>query len=290
MVPHPRPAYKPASTMLAAPASPIRFRRLLLTGAAGNLGRELRPRLKAYCETLRVSHRREFGAAGPGEEVVIAALEDKAQVHALLDGVDAVVHMGGVSTEQTWEAILAGNIVGMVNLYEAARAHRVRRIVFASSNHVTGFYRQDEVVSPRDPVRPDGFYGLSKAFGENLAQLYWDKHGIETVSLRIGSSFPEPKDRRMLATWMSFDDTERLVVAALTAPVVGHSIIYGMSDNSTTFWDNTPARHVGYRPLDSSDKYRAATEARQPTIDATQPAARYQGGTFVTQGPFFQET
>jgi uronate dehydrogenase len=88
---------------------------------------------------------------------------------------------------------------------------------------------------------------------------------------------------------MSFDDTERLVVAALTAPVVGHTVIYGMSDNATTFWDNTPARHIGYRPQDSSDKHRAATEARQPTIDANLPAARYQGGAFVTQGPFFED-
>ena len=275
--------------MLTQPASPIRFRRLLLTGAAGNLGQELRPRLKAYCETLRLSHRKEFGAARAGEEIVLASLEDKAQMLALLKDVDAVVHMGGVSTEKSWESILAGNIVGMVNLYEAARANGVKRIVFASSNHVTGFYRQDEVITPQDPVRPDGFYGLSKAFGENLAQLYWDKHGIETVSLRIGSSYAEPKDRRMLATWMSFDDTERLIVAALTAPVVGHSVIYGMSDNATTFWDNRSAAHIGYRPQDSSDKYRAAAEARQPMIDPSQPAAQYQGGGFVTQGPFFDD-
>ena len=275
--------------MLTQPASPIRFRRLLLTGAAGNLGQELRPRLKAYCETLRLSHRKEFGAARAGEEIVLASLEDKAQTLALLKDVDAVVHMGGVSTEKSWESILAGNIVGMVNMYEAARATGVKRIVFASSNHVTGFYRQDEVITPQDPVRPDGFYGLSKAFGENLAQLYWDKHGIETVSLRIGSSYAEPKDRRMLATWMSFDDTERLIVAALTAPVVGHSVIYGMSDNATTFWDNRSAAHIGYRPQDSSDKYRAAVEARQPMIDPSQPAAQYQGGGFVTQGPFFDD-
>jgi uronate dehydrogenase len=273
--------------MLATPASPIRFKRLLLTGAAGNLGQELRPRLKAYCDTLRVSHRKAFGDAAPGEEVMLAALEDKAQMNALLQGVDAVVHMGGVSTEKSWESILAGNIVGMVNLYEAARANGVKRIVFASSNHVTGFYRQDEVITPQDPVRPDGFYGLSKAFGENLAQLYWDKHGIETVSLRIGSSFSEPKDRRMLATWMSYDDTERLIVAALTAPIVGHSVIYGMSDNATVFWDNTSAKHIGYRPQDSSEKHRAVVEARQPTIDSTQLAARCQGGAFVSQGPFF---
>jgi len=274
--------------MLDRPASAIRFKRLLLTGAAGNLGREMRPRLKAYCDTLRVSHRSDaIDPAGPGEELAVADLADKVAVMAMLDGVDAVVHLGGVSTEQTWEAILDGNIVGMVHLYEAARRHGVRRIVFASSNHVTGFYRQDEVVSPRDPVRPDGFYGLSKCFGENLAQLYWDRFGIETVSVRIGSSFAAPKDRRMLATWMSFDDTERLIVAALTAPVVGHSIIYGMSDNATTWWDNTSARHIGYRPQDSSDLFRAEVEARQQTVDLTDPAVLRQGGAFVRTGPFF---
>jgi uronate dehydrogenase len=106
------------------------------------------------------------------------------------------------------------------------------------------------------------------------------------VSLRIGSSFPEPKDRRMLATWMSYDDLERLVVASLTAPVVGHSVIYGMSDNTTTWWDNAGAKHVGYRPQDSSEPFRAAVEARQPTIDLSEPASICQGGAFVTRGPF----
>lgn len=267
-------------------ASPIRFRCLLLTGAAGNLGRELRPRLARYCEMLRLSDRSDMEPAGTGEECVRADLADKEAVQQLLAGVDAVVHLGGVSTEQPWDAILAGNIVGAYHLYEAARRNGVKRIVFASSNHVTGFYRQDQVVSPRDPVRPDGLYGLSKAFGENLAQLYWDRHRIETVSLRIGSSFAAPKDRRMLATWMSFDDTERLVAAALTAPVVGHSVIYGMSDNATTWWDNTPARHVGYRPRDSSERFRAEVEARQPVLDRDDPAVIYQGGAFVRTGPF----
>ncbi len=119
-----------------------------------------------------------------------------------------------------------------------------------------------------------------------LAQFCFDRYGIETVSLRIGSSFPEPRDRRMLATWLSYDDLERLVWAALSAPVVGHSIVYGMSDNPLTWWDNTPARHIGYRPQDSSEVFRAAVEARQPTIDISDPAARYQGGGFCTKGPF----
>ena len=272
--------------MLTEPVSPIRFDRLLLTGAAGNLGRELRPRLRRYCQTLRLSHRQDFGPAEAGEEIVLAHLENRTAMHALLRDVAAVVHMGGVSTEQPWQPILDANIVGAYNLYEAARRNNVRRIVFASSNHVTGFYKQSDVISPRDPARPDGLYGLSKAFGENLAQLYFDRFGIETVSLRIGSSYAEPKDRRMLSTWLSFDDLERLVVAALTAPVVGHTVIYGMSDNATSWWNNAEARHVGYRPKDSSETFRATVEARQQRIDIDDPAAIYQGGSFVRTGPF----
>jgi uronate dehydrogenase len=272
--------------MSTAHPSPLRFRRLLLTGAAGGLGRVLRPRLKSRCDVLRVSDIAELGNAAPGEELQAVRLEDRAAMRMLLDGVDAVVHLGGVSTEQPFDAILLANIVGAYNLYEAARVHGVKRIVFASSNHVTGFYRQDEVIDARMPVRPDGHYGLSKAYGENLAQFYWDRHGVETVSLRIGSSFAEPKDRRMLATWLSFDDLERLVVAALTAPVVGHSIVYGLSDNTTAWWDNTPARHLGYRPQDSSEPFRAAVEARQPAIDRDDPASQFQGGAFVRTGPF----
>jgi len=270
----------------AAPPTSLPFGRLLLTGAAGGLGRVLRPRLARLCTTLRVTDIADLGAAAAGEEVVPARLEDADAVLALLAGVDAVVHLGGVSVEGPFEPILRANIVGVHNLYEAARRHGVGRIVFASSNHVTGFYRQDEVVSPLDPIRPDGNYGVSKAFGELLSRFYFDRYGIETVCLRIGSSFAEPKDRRMLATFLSFDDLERLVVASLTAPVVGHSVVYGVSDNARTWWDNTPARHLGFRALDSSEPFRAAVEAATAVPDRDDPAAIYQGGAFVTRGPY----
>ena len=268
-----------------ADAAP-RFDRLLLTGAAGGLGRELRPRLRKLARCLRASDIATLAPAESGEEVVVAPLQDAAAVDAMVAGVSAIVHLGGVSTEGPFAPILDANIVGVWNLYEAARKHGVVRIVFASSNHVTGFYRQDEVIDPAAPMRPDGHYGLSKAFGENVARFYFDRYGIESVCLRIGSSFPEPKDRRMLATWLSYDDLERLVVASLTAPVVGCSVIYGVSANTTTWWDNTSASHVGFRPLDSSERFRAAVEARQPVLDRSNPAVLFQGGGFVTQGPF----
>jgi uronate dehydrogenase len=267
-------------------STPLSLGRVLLTGAAGGLGKVLRPRLRPRCTLLRLSDLVAMDPPQAGEQVVQVPLEDRVAVDALLEGMDAVVHLGGISTEQPFDAILQANFVGTYNLYEAARRQGVKRIVFASSNHVTGFYRQDEVIDATMPVRPDGYYGLSKAFGENLSRFYFDRYGIETVCLRIGSSFPEPKDRRMLASWLSYDDLERLVLASLTAPVVGHSIVYGMSDNTTSWWDNTPARHIGYRPQDSSEPWRAAREAAQPELDRSDPAVVYQGGAFVRMGPF----
>jgi uronate dehydrogenase len=272
--------------MSSVTTASLKFRRLLLTGAAGGLGRQLRGRLMPHCEHLRLSDIGDLGDAAPGEELIPARLEDGAAVHALLHEVDAVVHLGGVSTEKPWQPILEANIIGVYHLYEAARKQGVRRIVFASSNHVTGYYRQDEVIDAHDPVRPDGLYGVSKAFGESLSRFYFDRYGIETVCLRIGSSFPEPRDRRMLATWLSYDDLERLVVASLTAPLAGHTIVFGMSDNTTTWWDNRHAAHLGYRPQDSSEPFRAAAQARQPTLDTTDPVVVHQGGGFVRIGPF----
>ena len=216
---------------------------------------------------------------------VLQAAADAQAVDALVQGVDAIVHLGGVSVEGPFAPILQANIIGVVNLYEAARRHGVRRVVFASSNHVTGFYRQDETIDASAPPRPDGFYGLSKAFGEDVARLYFDRFGIETACVRIGSSFPEPRDRRMLATWLSYDDLHRLVTAALTTPALGYTIIFGMSNNAVTWWDNRCARHVGYQPADSSDRFRDNVYARTTAPDLSDPAAVYQGGAFVRTGP-----
>ena len=119
--------------------------RILLTGAAGNLGKEMRQRLKANCNVLRLSDRVAFdGTATAGEEIMLADLGDAQAVSRLVQGVDAIVHFGGISVEGPFNPILNANIVGIVNLYEAARQHGVKRVVFASSNHVTGFYRQSE--------------------------------------------------------------------------------------------------------------------------------------------------
>ncbi len=260
--------------------------KLLLTGAAGGLGQALRERLKANCDVLRLSDRVEFGVAGQNEEVVLADLADGDAVNTMVAGVDAIIHLGGVSVEGPFEPIMQANILGVYHLYEAARKHGVKRVVFASSNHVTGFYRQSETINADQPARPDGFYGVSKAFGEDLSRFYFDRYGIETACVRIGSYFAEPRDRRMLASWLSFDDLHRLITACLTTPVLGHSIIFGMSNNAVTWWDNSKARHVGYVPKDSSDVFKDAVYARTSAPDLNDPAVQFQGGGFVKAGPF----
>ncbi len=271
-------------TVNTLPAS-FRCRRLLLTGAAGNLGQVLRPRLKAHAEVLRVSDIAPPAAAGPGEEAIACDLADPAAVSRLVQDVDAIVHLGGVSVERPFDEILPANIQGIYNLYEAARIHGVRRVVFASSNHVIGFYEQGKQLDADVPLRPDGYYGLSKAYGEHLSRFYFDRYGIETVCLRIGSSFPEPKDRRMMVTWLSYDDLTDLVTRSLFTPDVGHLIVYGASANRDRWWNDDAARILGFVPQDSSERFRAQVDA-QPPLAADDPAARYQGGAFVKAGPF----
>src|SRR5450830_863016 len=199
--------------------------RLLLTGAAGGLGRVLRESLKPYTRQLRLSDIADLApATSSQEEIQRCDLADKAAVDALVQGCDAIVHLGGVSVERPFEEILEANIRGAFNLYEAARRHGVQRVVFASSNHVIGFYPQTQRLDTSVPHRPDGYYGLSKAFGEDLASFYFDRYGIETVSIRIGSSFTEPRDRRMLSTWLSYRDLTELVRRSLVTPRGGKRV------------------------------------------------------------------
>lgn len=262
------------------------FNRILLTGAAGGLGKVLRERMQPFTQVLRLSDICEMPAAtGPHEEVVTCDLADKAAVDRVVEGCDAILHFGGVSTEHAFETILGANICGVFHLYEAARRHGVKRVIFASSNHVIGFYKQSERLDAHSPRRPDSYYGLSKAYGEDMATFYFDRYGIETVSIRIGSSFPEPQNRRMLDSWLSYDDLVHLVERGLYAENVGHTIVYGASANRNGWWDNRYAEHLAYHPKDSSEPWRAAIEA-QPALATDDPLRIYQGGAFVAAGPF----
>lgn len=268
-------------------------RTILLTGAAGGLGTLMRGLLPAYGYELRL-----FDAV-PVEgapEAITADLADREALRDAVRGVDAVIHLAGISLESSFDKILRANIEGTYNLYEAAREAGTGRIVFASSNHAVGYTPSpgSEVPSPEGalipidtPRRPDTYYGLSKCFGEDLAQLYWDKFGQETVSVRIGSCFPEPTSVRMLSVWMSPQDGARLFHAALSADGVGHSVVYGSSANTRIWWDLSSARALGYEPQDDSEPYAAKLIAEQGELDPGNPAHSHLGGPFLTDPPIW---
>ena len=261
------------------------FGRLLLTGASGNLGCQLRNALAEWADVVRVSDIVPLADAAPHEEVCLVDLSDRRAVMQMVEGVDAIVHLGGISVDAPFDDLLEANIRGTFNLYEAARKQGVRRIVFASSNHVTGFHPVTTMLDSDAPQRPDSLYGVTKCFGESLSRYYYDRFGIETVCLRIGSSFAEPKNPRMLVTYLSYGDFIELVRCALFTSHVGHAIAYGASDNPARWWDNSKVAFLGFRPRDSSSAFAEHFRLTAPQPDDADPAKRYQGGAFVLGEP-----
>lgn len=263
-------------------------RTVLLTGAAGGLGTLMRGLLPAYGYELRL-----FDVIPiEGEpDAITADLGDKEALREAVRGVDAIIHLAGISLEASFDKILRSNIEGTYNLYEAAREEGVGRIVFASSNHAIGYTPRPLPGDPLIPIdtarRPDTFYGLSKSFGEDLAQFYWDKYGVETVSVRIGSCFMEPTSVRMLSVWMSPGDGARLFHAALTAEDVRHTVIYGSSENTRLWWDLTTAKSLGYEPRDDSEQYADKLVAEHGELDPENPEHAHIGGHFVTDPPMW---
>ena len=267
------------------PQSRKPFRRLLLTGASGNLGRQLRATLATWADIVRVSDIAPLGDIAGHEEAALVDLSDKDAVHALLEGVDAVIHLGGISIEAPFDDLLEANIRGLYNLYSAAQKQGVKRVVYASSNHAVGFHPVTSVLDTDAPLRPDTLYGVTKCFGESLSRYYFDRFGLETVCLRIGSSFEAPKNARMLVTYLSYRDFIELVRCSLFTNRVGHAIVYGVSDNRVKWVDNTNAAFLGFRPQDSSIEFEHLFPARAPDTDFDDPTQRFQGGPFVLAGP-----
>ncbi len=263
------------------------YNRVLMTGADGVIGRVLREELRGVYPVLRLSHRRPFGDAGAGEEIVLANLENYDEVDAAMEGVDAVIHLGGKAEEGTWDVVLQSNILGAFNTFEAARRHGVKRFVFASTNHLVGYHRRSRKLTVSEPPRPDCRYAATKVFGEALARLYADKHGMSMICMRIGSFQPRPLNVRMLSCWLSHRDMVQLARVCLDAPLdVHYEVVWGVSANDRSWWDNTPAERLGYRPRDNSEDYaeeifeaqrqaraQNKVESKSGTTDAADQAA-----------------
>lgn len=256
------------------------MKQVLITGAAGGIGSVLRAGLTGSYSLLRLADIRPCGNIARGEEEVVTDLTGMDAALAVTRGVDCVVHLAGVPREAEWERILPNNFVATYNLFEAARRNGVKRVVFASSNHVTGFHRVGRPVDPAMPARPDSRYGVSKVFGEALGRLYADKHGLSVACLRIGSFRERPQNARELRTWISHRDTVQLVQRCIDAPSFHFVVVYGVSANTRNEWRDDAARLIGYRPQDNAEAYAAELESR---TEASGPASDFHGGQYCAQ-------
>ncbi len=254
---------------------------ILVTGAAGGVGTFLREQYRGRYR-LRLSDIAPVADCGPDEVFVAADLGDFAALRSAAAGVDGIIHLGGFSVEGDWDTILNANIIGTNNLYEAARAEGVKRIVFASSNHAMGFYRRDRTVDHGDYPRPDSRYGLSKVFGEVLGQLHADKYGAQVMAIRIGNVAEAPIDVRRLSIWISPRDLAQLMSIGLEHPDIRFEVVYGMSDNKRAWWDNSNALRLGYAPQDRSEDFAAKVLAEHSADTGDPLADAHQGGTFVS--------
>ena len=223
--------------------------KLLITGYRGVIGSILWRNLATVCELYGVDicQKEQAGNTFRGD---VSISEQVNAVFVRIPSISYVVHLAGDPRQDAdWQSALVNNIAGTRNIYEAARKHGVKRVVFASSNHVTGAYEgfppslhiqpNPTLITPQDPIRPDGYYGVSKAAGEALARMYFELYGLESVCLRIGSVLQDDnpaKEVRNMSTWLSHRDLIQLVTKSLFGNV-GFAIYYGVSNNKKRFWD-----------------------------------------------------
>ena len=254
---------------------------ILLTGASGALGRMLAHELAAAGFTLRLTDIQPFPDPLPARASFVKAdLDEALAVVRQAEGCSTILHFGGVSVERPFEEIIGPNLRGLYHIYEAARREGAR-VVFASSNHTIGFHERPQGNAARldydCQFRPDGYYGLSKAYGELMGRMYWDKHGVENVNVRIGSCLPKPNNARGLSTWLSYPDLARMMIRCILAERVGHAVIWGASANPASFWAQDHRNRIGWQPEDSAETYRAEIE-KVVTDDPVEE--RYQGGFY----------
>ena len=222
--------------------------------------------------------------AGEGEDCVRADLLDMASLVSAMAGIDCVVHMAGVPVEpetEAWDKVLPANIVGVHNLFEAARLAGVKRVIFASSHHAVGFHRRGHPMAASVAPRPDSYYGVSKVFGEAMGRMYADKFGLQVASLRIGAYRPEPSDPRHLSVWVSPRDMIELVRCCIEAADFTYVTVWGVSANTRSFWDNGEAAILGYAPCDNAEGWAEAILETAPPEDAA--AAPFQGGWYCAK-------
>ena len=254
---------------------------ILLTGAAGKVAKRLRVALSSMCKKLVLTDVIPITDGRANERFVQCDLSNPEAVEALLKGVNKIVHFAGYPREAEWATLIPANVIAVTNLWESALKQGIRRIVYASTNHVVGFYPTSHHIRIDAEYKCDSRYGVTKAFTETLARFYYEKYGIESLGLRIGRVEDAPSDDRMLSTWLHPDDLLQQVVLGLTAKVQA-DILYGVSNNSKAWCENPSRDSLPYKPVHRADDYIEAIAGA--TSGAQASNWQFQGGPFAAQG------
>jgi uronate dehydrogenase len=255
-------------------------KKILITGASGHLGGIL------FRSLAHIGYKKLVGTdlkkknIEKNQKFILANLKNLKATIKITKGIYAIVHFGAIPIEDTQANILQNNIIGTYNLFEAARINKVKRIIFASSNHAIGFHRRKKKLNHLSNQRPDSHYGLSKAFGEELSRFYADKFNIKSMCIRIGTCLRTPEDRRHLSTWISYRDLTQLVDTGIKNKSIHHEIVYGASKNKKSWWNNSRAYLLGYKPKDSADRFDVQQLSKNEYRDKT--ALLFQGGVFTS--------
>lgn len=258
-------------------------KKIVLTGACGNLGMQIRETLAELAdELLSVDIADAPENLAPNETFVQADCSNFDAVFPLMKGATMAVHFASIADERPFEQLLGPNYLSSYNIWEAAYQNGVQRIIYASSIHAVGMVETAAGPNLTQDHAPDTFYGLAKCFAEDLGKLYWAKRGVESVHMRIASCTPEPQNPRALRTWLSYDDLRHLVDRAVQATTTGFTVIYGVSNNDRSPVDNAKAAHLGYRPKDNAEDWAPTLLANAQKADPLDKAQLCLGGPFAT--------
>jgi len=233
--------------------------KILITGSKGRIGEILTGAfsncLDIYGLDIKEGNGRKYFRAD------ISNYEELDKTFAEIGCVDCIVHLAGdPRVNSSWESVLKNNIIGTRNIYECAKEHRIKKVVFASSSHVVNASRaRREPGRPRitidHPFRTDSDYGSSKAFGETIARQYFERYKIKSVCLRIGwvlrDDDPTGKAEAM-SIWLSHRDLVKLIKRSIRSDI-NFGIYYGVSNNKGNCFDISNAqKELGYRPKDDA--------------------------------------
>lgn len=266
-------------------------RRIALTGAAGSLASDIIPSLIGFgydvvCIDVQTPRDR-FGC-----DWRIGSIDDRPELLRALKGCDAVVHLAGIPLEADWASLSRINIDGTQAVLEASRDLGIKKVVLASSIHAAGFAAVPEPGAPKVaddiPVRPNTFYGVSKAAAEALGSMYADRFGMDVICLRIASRFKKPENERMLRTWLSPQDAGKLFHSALSERATGFRIIWGVSRNTRGFLSSEGGSEIGFKPADDAEDHAAEISERSavdPSVSASEWDQRFIGGVFSSPSP-----